>query len=302
MDGHDRIQFERDDAAWAKRRPARGRPANLDCVAFLPDIAQSPAVPRSRDAVVHLQQAAGNAGVAHLLARPRSATADRPVQRAPADEAEEATPASPGLLSMRGPEGAATGGATAPGGGLLSSERIRLDPAIGAQISTISTRLGRDSIRRALLDVPLSLSEPLPFLPAKKGALGSMEGTAEPGPKASESRPGTLSDVFDAVGAYPQVELVLAALRARAMERLRRDWRALGTGGKVAVLTSFALISLPATAAAMADKSTRDYLLGQLNDRTFSVPGIDGLTVTVRTQGQDLGVTAMFDLAPYINW
>jgi hypothetical protein len=99
--------------------------------------------------------------------------------------------------------------------------------------------------------------------------------------------------------AVPAVDGALTRLRTQATDRLAADWRGLSGGGKAAVVTSLATIGGGALAGALASPDSRSFLLDQLNGRDLPVPGVDGLSVSLSTQRDNLGV--MFTLTSVVT-
>ena len=97
-----------------------------------------------------------------------------------------------------------------------------------------------------------------------------------------------------AILAVPAVNTALTRLRTQAEDRLRRDWRRLSTGERVLLVTQTALISGAALAGVLSDPEARQFVLGQIENRTIPVPGVPGLTFQFNVTGPDRRI--MFNL------
>jgi hypothetical protein len=80
------------------------------------------------------------------------------------------------------------------------------------------------------------------------------------------------------------------------MDRVRRDWRRLGTGGQVAAVTAAVLVGGGALAGIVSDPEGREFVLDQLNGRVLPVPGITGLGMELNTSGDNIMVGMHFDV------
>jgi hypothetical protein len=184
---------------------------------------------------------------------------------------------------------------------LGGDSQLTLDPDIEAQMRAITAmRLGLspDALRPALLQLPDNFVQP-------PGPLDSPPTPAAPplvpagaGPSAPRAASG--GDVLRAVMAIPAVDTAITNLQNRAVERVQRDWRSLGTGGQVAVVSSLAVIGGGALAGAMTDPDAREFGLSQLNGRVIPVPGVGGLGVELNTQGDNVMVGLHLDIGRYL--
>ena len=179
--------------------------------------------------------------------------------------------------------------------------QLTLDPEIEAQMRAITamrSALSPEALRPILLQIPDDFVQP-------PGPLDSPPTPAAPplvprGAGPSEPRAASGGDVLRAVMAIPAVDTAITNLQSRAVERVQRDWGALGTGGKVAVVSSLAVIGGGALAGAMTDPDARAFGLSQLNGRVIQVPGVGGLGVELNTQGDNVMVGLHLDIGRYL--
>ena len=236
------------------------------------DSAAKPQVSRlpGREGIHQLQQSLGNIAVRRLLT---------------------------GRIQRQGP----FGGRQRPS--LLGGDqaRLTLDPEIEAQMRAITamrSMLSPDALRPILLQIPDDFVQP-------PGPLDSPPTPAAPplvpaGAGPSEPRAASGGDVLRAVMAIPAVDTAITNLQNRAVERVQRDWRNLGTGGQVAVVSSLAVIGGGALAGAMTDPDAREFGLSQLNGRVIPVPGVGGLGVELNTKGDNIMVGLHLDIGRYL--
>lgn len=114
-------------------------------------------------------------------------------------------------------------------------------------------------------------------------------------------RPGSASDVLDAVLAVPSVDAALSSLQSQVLGQLEHDWESLSTGEQVFVGSYASLIGATAITAIMANDETRSFVLEQLNDRNLPVPAVPGLTFRARFLGNDPGIFFNLDLSRIIE-
>ena len=251
----------------------RLRPASQAEAKLRPDAttqAQGPARLPGRYGIGQLQQALGNFAVGRMLTT---------------------------RVQRQGP----LGGRRRPS--LLGGEEahLTLDPEIEAQMRAITAMrasLSPDALRPALLQLPDNFVQP-------PGPLDSPPTPATPplvpaGAGPSKPRAASGGDVLRAVMAIPAVDTAITNLQNRAIERVQRDWRNLGTGGHVAVVSSLAVIGGGALAGAMTDPDAREFGLSQLNGRVIPVPGVGGLGVELNTQGDNVMVGLHLDIGRYL--
>ena len=178
---------------------------------------------------------------------------------------------------------------------------LTLDPDIEAQMRAMEAMRGAltpEALRPNLLQLPAD------FLPPP----GPMDAPATPaqpplvprGGGPAETRPASGGDVVSAIMAVPAVDAAITSLQTRALDRVQRDWRHLGTGGQVAVVSSLAVIAGSSLAGAMTDPDARNFALGQLNGRVIPVPGVGGLGVELNTKGGNVMVGLHLDIGRYL--
>jgi hypothetical protein len=183
--------------------------------------------------------------------------------------------------------------------------RLTLDPDIEAQmraIQAMQTALTPAALRPNLLQLPASVTQQ----PA--AAPGPLQGPAPPQPQPlvprgggpAEPRAASPGDLVGAIMAVPAIDSAITNLQTQAVDRVRRDWRDLGTGGQATVITSLAVIGGGALAGVMSDAESRNFALGQLNGRVIPVPGVGGLGVELNTEGSNVMVGLHLDIGRYL--
>ncbi len=177
---------------------------------------------------------------------------------------------------------------------LGGDQTLHLDPEIQAMLHQhVQQQLAPANLRDALSQIQLG-SLPLAApgaatTPAQTptGATGSTP--AVPAGSGSDTpRAATPGDLMGAVLAVPEIDAAINHLQSQALDQVNRDWRSLGTGGQVAVVSSLAVIGLGALGGAMSDPTTRQLLVDQLNGRTVPVPGLNWMRLEVNTSADNL--------------
>lgn len=181
---------------------------------------------------------------------------------------------------------------------LLSDSELQLDPELQAQfyaMRMVRQLLDPDNIRTSLLQIDFNTflaTQPPPWLarqtpPAREPLVPRGAGPSTP-------RPATGGDVARAIFGIPAVNAAVTRLRTEAEDRARREWRQLGTGERVVVISHTALLTGIAVSGVLSDPESRDFVLNLVQDRPIPVPGVHGLTVQFNLTGPDRKV--MFNL------
>lgn len=108
------------------------------------------------------------------------------------------------------------------------------------------------------------------------------------------------SDLMGAIMAVPAVDGAITNLKTQAGDRVQRDWGRLSTGERVLVITTGVTIAGTTLAGAMANPDSRNFVLQQISGHDLPVPGIDGLSVQVNTQRDNMGVMFTFDVGKHL--
>ncbi len=181
---------------------------------------------------------------------------------------------------------------------LVPELQLRLDPEIQAQIAAMRMMqelLNPDQIRSSFLHIDFNTLLTTPPSPRLTGAPTPAPAPLVPrGAGPSTPRPGKPGDIMRAILAVPAVNTALTRLRTQAEDRVRRDWRRLSTGERVLLVTQTALIGGAALAGVLSDPEARQFVLGQIENRTIPVPGVPGLTFQFNVTGPDRRI--MFNL------
>jgi outer membrane protein OmpA-like peptidoglycan-associated protein len=180
---------------------------------------------------------------------------------------------------------------------LGGDQHLHLDPEIQAMAAQyVQQQLDPAGLRTALAGVRLGS-------PAAPGGAGS--GTSAPAATAPTPTPTAAplvpagagpatphaagaGDLMSAVLAVPAIDQAITTLQTQALQQLSTDWGRLGTGERIGVVSTVAVIGLGALGGAMTDPQARDFLLGQLNGRVLPVPGVNWLHLEVNTGGNNL--------------
>lgn len=190
---------------------------------------------------------------------------------------------------------------------LSPDERLRLDPAIEAQIRAIqmlNTHFEPETFQTALRNVNLNLPQPS-LTPTAPNPLAGPQIPA-PGPLVprgagpEQPREGKPGDILDAVLAIPAVENATNQLRDQAKDQVKKDWNSLSTGGKVSLISVSAVIGGGALAGILSNASSRQFLMDQVEGKDWSVPGVPGLSFQFQLTGPEQRVMFTLDLAKYI--
>jgi hypothetical protein len=187
---------------------------------------------------------------------------------------------------------------------------LHLDPWIQAY-----ALLDPDVIRQALLAVdvnlaapPESLTLPTPtpaagpaITPPGTGPKPTTPGAAAPivpkGAGPATPRPASAGDLLGAVMAVPAVRTEVNKLRDKATDQLKRDWRSLSTGDKIAGIGVTTLIASGTIAGIVSNNSTRQFALKQIQGRNIPVPMVPGLSFQLNPIGPNQSVMLNLDLS-----
>lgn len=123
------------------------------------------------------------------------------------------------------------------------------------------------------------LNLPLPPEPKKSTGKKAPKWRAPPPPWAQPT-PFSFGLVMDAVWKLPKVRLATDYV----LERLKRDYRSLSTGGKVALITHGVVIAGTA-AAVLQDSQIRSWAYRQVLGKKIPVPGVSGLSLKLLERG-----------------
>ena len=243
----------------------------------------------------------GNRHLQHVIgaAKPHEGV----VQRDNGDEEEveaespdlpEASSYSPGSFGSSGGFGS-SGSFGSFGSRPSLVPELRIDPTIEAQMRAMQfmlEMLDPSHVRSALLE----LDPGTVTLPPPSGESSSDEPLVPAGAGPSEPREASVGDILRAVVAVPAVDQMLTRLQDTAMDRVRSDWRRLGTGGQVAAITAAVLVGGSAIAGIVSDPEGREFVLDQLNGRVLPVPGITGLGLELNTSEDNIMVGMHYDV------
>ena len=159
--------------------------------------------------------------------------------------------------------------------------------------------LDPDVIIRALLAMDLSsLTAPpppglqIPTPPPATHAPVVPRGAGPDTPRAASA-----GDVLAALAAVPAVRTEITRLRDTASDQLRHDWRSLSTGDKVVAVGATALVAGGALAGILANDSSRQFALHQIQGRNIPVPMVPGLSLQVNPIGPNQSVMLNLDLS-----
>lgn len=206
------------------------------------------------------------------------------------------------LLQRQGPD-AGSGVQNHPN--LLGGQQLQLDPQLEAEMRAIELQAQLDLIlhperlQEAIRQIQLpaappaqaALSAPAPAQPAPLVPRGA-------GPETAHEA--SASDLMSAIMAVPTIDGALTNLKTQAGDRVQRDWSRLSTGDRVLVITTGVTIAGTALAGAMANPDSRNVVLQQISGHDLPVPGIDGLSVQVNTQRENMGVMFTFDVGQHL--
>lgn len=180
---------------------------------------------------------------------------------------------------------------------------LTLDPDIQAQMQAIQAMqaaLTPAALRPNLLQLPSNVGQQPPPGPLQGPAPPQQPPLVPRGEGPSEPRAASAGDLVGAIMAVPAIDSAITNLQTQAVDRVRRDWRDLGTGGQATVITSLAVIGGGALAGVMTDPDARNLALSQLNGRVIPVPGIGGLGVELNTEGNNVMVGLHLDIGRYL--
>jgi Domain of unknown function (DUF4157) len=170
---------------------------------------------------------------------------------------------------------------------------LHLEPWVQAYLL-----LDPDMIQRALLNVDLGISSPaLSPLESPRTPPAAPVPAVPAGPGPATPRPASAGDVLSALAAVPAVKAEITRLRNEASDRFRHDWRSLSTADKVVAIGGTALVAGAALAGILANNSSRQFALQQIQGKAIPVPLVPGLSVQVNPLGPNQSVILNLDLS-----
>lgn len=193
------------------------------------------------------------------------------------------------------------------GGG---DQHLHLDPEIEAMMTQhVQQQLDPGSVRDALSQIQLGslLTAPAgtPPTPAPASPGASASTSAVPaGAGPATARAATPGDLMGAILAVPAIDSAINHLQSQALDQVKRDWRNLGTGGQVVVVSSLAVVGLSALGGAVSDPAARKLMIDQLNGKTVPVPGLNWMRLEVNTSADNLMLGMHVDVGQLLpkNW
>jgi hypothetical protein len=176
--------------------------------------------------------------------------------------------------------------------------QLHLDPQIEAQAMVFRLRelLNPDMIRLSLSQIDLDSIigyQPPPWLAAPRVPESRPLVPRGVGPETSG--PGTPGHVVNALMGTTPAQTALTTLQTQVTDRLLRDWRSLSTGGRAAVITQSVIIGGAALAGVLTNPQIRNFVLGQLQDRTLPT-GVPGLDVEFNLTGPERRIMFHLDI------
>jgi hypothetical protein len=185
--------------------------------------------------------------------------------------------------------------------------RLHLDPEIEAQIRTIQfmqARLRFQNIQDAMQNLNLNLSPTSSLATPPSSVSGPPTPPpaplVPPGKGPDTPRAGTAGDVMKAIVKIPAVEQAVNRLQTEATDQIKRDWRKLSTGEKIGIIGVSAVIGGGALIGIWSDPAARNLVLGQIQGRDYSVPGIKGLSFKFNVIGEEKSVHLTLDLMQFL--
>lgn len=256
-----------------------------------PGLRHQPAWART---VLGLQRSAGNLSVVRMLARVRS-----PVQRQDGDRPAIPPTTSGSQLTM--PELGSSAGWRPPSAA-GSQFRLHLDPGIEAHLRAMQVMRALTSPEQVsagldlltLPSVPLSLLPPgsispgAPALPAPPPPSAATAVGPAPGTELTGPRPGTGGDIWRAIKADPGIGPAVLELQDQAATRARQDWRALSSGGQIAVVSTVVVIGGGAVAGVLSNREARSWVANTLSGQVLPVPKVPGLGIQLNLRANDV--------------
>ncbi len=116
------------------------------------------------------------------------------------------------------------------------------------------------------------------------------------------ARQGEASDVLDALMKIPAISRGIENVKRSVAEKVKRDWKHLSTGGKVALISQTVVMGGGFVASALGSKAGRKELYELLRNKeiTMPVPGVSGLKLQLKA-GNEHKALIMFDIAEFLR-
>lgn len=176
-----------------------------------------------------------------------------------------------------------------PPGPTLGDFRLRLDPALDAQMRALEAVTLAGRLQRLCLTPDWTHFDP--------GPLARLWTAPQPHPRSpfvprgagpATPRPGKVGDVLAGLWAIPAVQSAANRVVDDLRGRFIRDWRTLSTAERVAAVSHTAVLAAAALAAVYNDAEARE-ILARIEDTDLPVPGVDGLTFRLAPRGGGVG-------------
>jgi len=178
---------------------------------------------------------------------------------------------------------------------------LKLDPEIEAKIRALKLELDIMRLRESFLKPDPSFLRSIKLTSPIAGAAKPPTPLVPRGKGPPKPRPGKAGDLISALMGVPTVKLAVENIKGKATDRLRRDWKRLSTGGKVATISTAVLIGGGGIAGILSHDKGRQEALEFIQGKNIPVPGVTGLTFSISPLGKDKRFMLNFDLAKFLR-
>ena len=148
---------------------------------------------------------------------------------------------------------------------------LELDPP-SLNLDIIEQMLDPQAVIRAIRLIDPAVSVPI-------GTTEQANPVVPAGPNPESVSTGDAGDVFRAIASIPVIETYMGQLQALVLSQLEQSWDDLSTLERIPVITVGGLIGVGALAGVFSNPDTRQWALNLIGDRTFPVPGVNGLNM-----------------------
>src|SRR5262249_3415340 len=123
-----------------------------------------------------------------------------------------------------------------------------------------------------------------------------------PGPpgQVPDLKPGSASDIWQAVQADPTLGAAVTNLQDQAKARIRQDWAAPSTGEAAALISTAITIGGGAIAGILSNADSRSWVENTLRGTVYPVPLVPGLGVQLDLGGDSVIVGLHLDVGQFL--
>lgn len=178
---------------------------------------------------------------------------------------------------------------------------LKLDPEIEAKLRAIKLELDIMHLRESVLKPDPSFLRTINLGSPVVGAAKPATPLVPRGKGPSKPRPAKAGDLISALMGVPAVKRAVDTVKAKATDGVRRDWKRLSTGGRVAAISTTVLIGGAGLAGILSRDKARQESLEFIQGKNIPVPGVTGLTFSISPVGKNKKFMLNFDVTKFLR-